>query len=386
MYDTRSTLLKDRAGTVKDESGSERGNRERSSSLIRAPERVRDGGCPVTLSIVSLQADVLAAVVLDLVTGRVPSVGLPLLALLALLVRVIRIGARVTVTVMVLLPVVVVMVVMLISTVLRLLVLRLLVLVVLLLLLLVLLLLLLEGALLLLEANLLLRLRPSEVGTLLFQASPLSLKALPLLLGVPLGSLAGLLLAVVIVHELVGQEAGTDSQKTAKSGCANIGSPLLVLQRFHPALVKLGDMGSSPDRSATLSTVTCALAGDVVGRQGQVDLTLLLAIRGVDIKDAVHGTAGSVDDLVDGDGRKGNDSIGSGLLVHDLDVELGLALQREVEGLVPDGVLAGVLVDKSLLERLYIVEVERELDIGILLAKGLEAIKGDEQKQMVSVQ
>ena len=79
-----------------------------------------------------------------------------------------------------------------------------------------------------------------------------------------------------------------------------------------------------------------------------------------------------MDNLVDGDRSEGNNCIGSGLLVHDLDKELGLACKRDAKGLVPSRGLAGILVDKGLLERLWVVEIESELEVGVLLAERLQ--------------
>lgn len=119
------------------------------------------------------------------------------------------------------------------------------------------------------------------------------------------------------------------------------------------------------------SMVTRVLPGDVMSGQGEGDLAVLLAVGCVDREDGVEVSTGGMDDLVDRDGGKGNDGVGSGLLIHDLDEEVLLAVERDVEGLVPDGVLASILVDEGLLEGLGVLEIEGEAQVGVLLAKGL---------------
>ena len=105
--------------------------------------------------------------------------------------------------------------------------------------------------------------------------------------------------------------------------------------------------------------------------QGQINFTILFAVRGVHREDGVEVPTGSMDDLVERDGCKGDDGVGGVFFIHDLDEEVLLAIEGGVEGLIPDGVLAGVLVDESLLERLGVLEVESEAEVRVLLAKGL---------------
>lgn len=182
-----------------------------------------------------------------------------------------------------------------------------------------------------------------------------------------LGLAAGLLFLLLVSDHLVGQKSGTHSQETAQGCNTNIGGALLVLHRLDALLVGFRDMGLAASKACGGG----ALARNAGCGQGQGDLALLLASRGVDGEGSVQDTTGSVDDLAQVDGGKTDHGIGSSLLVHDLEEEFGLTIQGNSEGLVPDRVLAGILVDKSLLERLGVGDVERELKVGVLLADSL---------------
>lgn len=345
---------------------------EQTAGLIAAPEGVGDGGGPVRLGVVALEADVLVAVVLDLVAGRVMvTVGIPLLTLLLLLVAVrVRVGRRVRVragtVVLALLVLLVLLVLALVVTAL----------VVLLrvevgLALVSVLALDLDVGLLLLSLVLLLL----KLVTLGFELVLLVLESLPLSGGGALSLLLALFLLLIIVDELVGQKSSSNGQETSKGGSSDIGGHLLVGKGLDTLLMLDRDVRGALDRLAGRVDRGSVLARDVVGNQGQVNLALGLAAGGVDIKDTVERAARSVDDLVDGDGGKGDDGVGGGLLVHNLDIELGFAGENKREGLVPGGGLARILVDKSLLERFGVVEVGREPNIGILLADGLDILE-----------
>lgn len=340
-------------------------NRLIDGGLIAAPEGMGNGGGPVRLGIVALEADVLVAVVLDLITGRVrATMGIPFLALLLLLVAVrvrvrvrgrVRVGTRTAVALALLVLLVLLVLALVVVTAAALVVL-----------------LGLDNMMLLLLGLVLLLL---ELVTLLLEVLLLVLESLTLGGGGALGLLLGLLLLLIVVNELVGQESSADGQETSKGGSSDISSLLLVGEGLDALLVSLIDMRGALDGLATRLDKGGVLAGDVVGSQGQVDLTLGFAAGGVDFKDTVEGSAGGMDDLVDGDGGKGNDGVGGGLLIHDLDKELWLAGEGEGERLVPGGGLAGILVDVSLLERFGVLEVGRELNIGVLLADGLDVLE-----------
>lgn len=278
----------------------------------------------------SLKADIIASVVLDLVTSRVASNRIPLTSTMAL--------------VAVLLMVVVVLVVALMLVVL------------------VLFLQLLVGLLVSLEFNL-----------LSLKTSLLILKSLTLLLLFKLSILLGLLFLVVVVVHLVCEKSGTKGEQTTGDSEAGISSLLLVLQRLNPLQMNIhNSRDTKPGILLTAcSMVARVLAGDVMSCQGQSNFTVLFAVRSVDREDGVEVSTGGMDDLVEGDGCKGNDGVGSIFFIHDLDEEVLLAIERGVEGLVPDGVLAGVLVDEGLLEGLGVFKVKGEAEVRVLLAKGL---------------
>lgn len=202
---------------------------------------------------------------------------------------------------------------------------------------------------------------------LLLKQLLLALEPLVLSLCRRLGLAMGLLLLFVVIGNLVGQESDTQGRKTAHDSNTDIGSALLVLERLDALHVGLRDMRLAASKACGGK----ALTGDAAGTQGQGHLALLLAVGGVDGEGSVQDTAGSVKDLAQIDGGKTDNSISGGLLVHDLEEELGLAVEGHVESLVPDRGLATVLVNKSLLDRLGVVDIEGELEVRVLLADGL---------------
>lgn len=191
----------------------------------------------------------------------------------------------------------------------------------------------------------------------------------PLALGLcrRLGLAMGLFLLFVVIGNLVGQKSDTQGRETAHDSNTDIASALLVLERLDALQVGLRDMRLAASKACGGK----ALARDAAGAQGQGDLALLLAGGGVDGEGSVQDTAGSVEDLAQIDGCKTDNSISGGLLVHDLEEELGLAVEGHVESLVPDRVLATVLVNESLLDRLGVADIEGELEVRVLLADGL---------------
>lgn len=203
--------------------------------------------------------------------------------------------------------------------------------------------------LLLLLVGLLVRLESSLLG---LKTSLLILEPLTLLLLLKLSILLGLLLPVVVVVQLVCEESGTKGEQTTGDSEAGISSLLLVLQRLDPLQMNIhNSRDTKPGILLTArSIVARVLTGDVMSGQGQSNFTVLFAVRGVDREDGVEVPTWGMDDLIEGDGCKGNDGVGSVFFIHDLDEEVLLAVEGDVEGLVPDWVLAGVLVDEGLLE------------------------------------
>lgn len=290
----------------------------------------------------SLEADIITSAVLDLVAGGVASNRVPLASTMTL--------------VAVLLMVVVVLVVALLLVVLVL--------------------------LLLLLVGLLVRLEFSLLG---LKTSLLVLEPLALLLLLKLSILLGLLLLVVVVVHLVCEESGTKGEQTAGDSETGISSLLLVLQRLDPLQMNIHNSRDTKPGILLVarSLVARVLTGDVMSGQGQSNFTVLFAVRGVDGEDGIEVPTGSMDDLVERDGCKGNDGVGSVFLIHDLDEEVLLTVEGGVEGLVPNRVFASVLVNESLLEGLGVLEVEGEAEIRVLLAKGL--LKGKEEKGAIEL-
>lgn len=190
--------------------------------------------------------------------------------------------------------------------------------------------------------------------------------------------LLGLLLLLLATVFLVHQEVGTNgSQANDGSTGSNIGGFLLVLQGLNALLVSLVDAGDSLPVGTIVGNLTASILTGLKRTNGQADLTLGFSVGGVDIKLARKGVVGGLHDLVQGDGGKGNGGINGGLIVENFDVEL-VVLGLEVlqgQGLVPDGVLSSVLVDKGLLERLVVLEVEGDASVGIVLSETLNIIQ-----------
>src|SRR5690554_3100552 len=103
----------------------------------------------------------------------------------------------------------------------------------------------------------------------------------------------------------------------------------------------------------------------------QVDHTLRLTVGKKDVEHATEGAGRSVDDLVDGDGEEADGGVNSSLFVHDLNIEIGFTIERDLKRLIPGGVFASVLVSVGLLEGFWVCQVEAELEIRILLANKL---------------
>lgn len=293
------------------------------ATLVGAPEGVSNGRLPSRVGDMSLKADVIASMVLDLVAGRVASNRVPLTSSMAMM------------SVMLLTVLVLVLVLLL---------------------------------LLLLLVSLLVSL---ELSLFSLETSLLLLEPLTLLLSLSLSIFPGLLCVVVIIVQLVNQQSSTKGKQPTSDSESGIHSLLLVLQRLGPLQVDIDNSRNTILSILTRSMITRVLSGNIMSGQGEGDLTVLLAVGCVDREDGVEVSTGGMDDLVEGDGGEGNDGIGSVLLVHDLDEEVLLAVKRDIERLVPDRVLAGILVDEGLLEGLGVLEVEGEAEVGVLLAKGL---------------
>lgn len=96
-----------------------------------------------------------------------------------------------------------------------------------------------------------------------------------------------------------------------------------------------------------------------------------LAFRCEDSKMTAQRGTWRENDVVDGNGRKGNDGVSGNLLVHDLEVQLRLTSKSHVKSLVvPDRSRAGTFMDSGLLVVLEVIP-ERELKVSVLFAKGL---------------
>ena len=166
--------------------------------LVGAPEGMGNGRLPCRVGDMSLEADIIASAVLDLVTSRVASNRIPLASTMAV--------------VAVLLMVVMVLVVALMLVV-----------------------------LVLLLLNLVGLLVSLELCLLSLKTSLLVLEPLALLLLFKLSILLGLLLLVMVVVQLVCEESGTNGEQTTSDSKAGISSLLLVLQRLDPLQMNIHD-------------------------------------------------------------------------------------------------------------------------------------------------
>lgn len=175
---------------------------------------------------------------------------------------------------------------------------------------------------------LLLLLLLSKVSAISLKLLFLGLETLLLLQVLAFCLFLGFLLLPVVVDELVGQETGTNGQETSNGSSTNIGCKFLVLDRLDALLVDLRNMRSALHRGSSLASEGSVLAGNVVGSQSEVQFSGRLTSRGIDVKYAVHSATRGMDDLVDGNSRKGNNGVGGGLLVHDFDKQLRLTGER----------------------------------------------------------
>lgn len=175
--------------------------------------------------------------------------------------------------------------------------------------------------------------------------------------------LLGLGLLLVTTAQQVRSAKGS---KTCTNSDTDVLGSLLVLEALDTLLVLAQELATAADVRGTVAR----LGGVAEETEVQGDLALLLAVGGKEVKVAAHGTGL---DLIQTDRGEADGGIGAKVLLHDLDVEdtvlVGGAL--EDNGLVPGGVGTGVFVGLGLLERLCVLDVERELGIGIVLAAGL---------------
>lgn len=179
--------------------------------------------------------------------------------------------------------------------------------------------------------------------------------------------LLGMGLAVLAI-ELATEETSTEEQTTSNGGLADVTGKSTVVKVLDALEVTLVDLGLGGTGGLAIET-TAALE-----RDGQVEVTGILTLEGEDLEETVEGTAVLVD-LVEGNAGEANDLVGSLLLVHDLKVKVGLARVGDLEGLVPDGLLTSIVMGEGSLEGLLLGEVERELDVGVLLADVLSLVE-----------
>lgn len=159
---------------------------------------------------------------------------------------------------------------------------------------------------------------------------------------------------------------GAEGKKASTDSDTNILGSLAVLEGLDTLLV----LGHEFDTAAGVGATVARLGGVAEEAEVQGNLALLLAIGGEEVKLAAHG-AGL--DLFQGDGSEANGGICTNVLFHDLDIEDAVLVGGTLEdnGLVPGGVRTTVLVGLGLLKRLCVLDVERELGVGIVLAHGL---------------
>lgn len=205
------------------------------------------------------------------------------------------------------------------------------------------------------------------LASLLFKLGLLALEFLLLALKVfALGFFFLFLLFVVLVN-LVGEETGAYSQGAAEDGSSDIAGNALDALALHALEVGFIDKGLAGDRFAGDFT---GRAVETAGNQDHVEDTSFLTLDSEELEETVDTTAGSVDDLVDRDGSEADDFIDAGFFIHNFNVEVGLADQGDLEGLVPLGVLASALLGESLgqgLAKVLLGRVfQRELDVGVL--------------------
>lgn len=167
---------------------------------------------------------------------------------------------------------------------------------------------------------------------------------------------------------------GTEDGTSEESGSSNITSLLLAGKVVNASLLGRVELDKTADLG--LGVGTLGLTG-VDDNDGEEDLTLLLALDGVEVEAATESMSLGGEDLVEGDGGEGDGLVETGLLIEDLDVEgfmlLGVVV-GELQGLVPGGLLTGVLEGLGLCGVLA-VEAEGDAGIGVVLAEALDVLE-----------
>lgn len=190
----------------------------------------------------------------------------------------------------------------------------------------------------------------------------------------------GLGLLLLVVGDLLGilagimESLGTEDGTSEESGSSNITSLLLADEAVNASLLGRVELDETADLG--LGVGTLGLAG-VDDNDREEDLTLLLALDGVEIEASTESMSLGGEDLVERDGGEGDGLIEAGLLIEDLEVK-GLVLLGvvvgELQSLVPGSLLTGVLEGLGLCGVLA-VEAEGDAGIGVVLAETLDVLE-----------
>jgi len=181
----------------------------------------------------------------------------------------------------------------------------------------------------------------------------------------------------LISHELVSKEACTNGKDTGSGCTGGIGGLFFGLHALSTLLVELIHVGPALHGLALhLSRLTMVVAsGNAMTDDSHVELASVFATGAEEFKETVHLAAWRIEDLVQWDGGETNNGISHLLIVQYLDKKLRFIVITHVEGLVPIGGLARVLLDLSLLECPGVSEIESELAVWIVLSKALNILK-----------
>jgi len=185
----------------------------------------------------------------------------------------------------------------------------------------------------------------------------------------------GLLLRLLCTTQGTLEKRSTTDESGHGSSITGVLQALLALDVL---LVLFFSRRLTLDLGAIVGDVTSGLVGLDNG-DGQGDRPLLLAVIVIKMELALEGLARCIGGLVERDGSKANDLISRSLLVVDINVEetvLGGIVVIEDHGLIPFDALASVLLDGGLLETLLVIDIKRELSIGVVLAKPLNIGEG----------
>jgi hypothetical protein len=203
-------------------------------------------------------------------------------------------------------------------------------------------------------------------STVLFQ--PAAWIVVLLILAHSKGCLSLLLLGLV-AEEVLGSNGTSEKSETG----SDLGGVLLALLGLEVLLLLLAKDGVALSLGVVVGDGGIGVLSWDDG-DGQVNVTLLLAVFQEKREPSLQGPVLGTEDLVQGDGVVTNGLINQLLLIEDTNEEIGVAGGIEVledSDLVPLGMGAGVLLGGSLPVAALVIAVDEQNDIGVVLAETL---------------